>query len=254
MANCSGRGVCRDGRCLCQESYVLADCSARDIAVNPDHILSGVLSVSQWDYYHISVHTGNALLVECTELDAYSVGNVWLFVRINELPTLHLFDKSDTFVTANHSILMKSVAADVVLYIGVYGSALMSAQSPNARYQLKVSTGCSTYKQCNLCITDPDCGWCYTNPFNTNNSVGVCVAGTPQSPNSNSYCGTWVFSTCDPSVQQALSLNLGIGIGVAIGLVVLGSVAAIGYAINKKVEADQREELLRLQNLDQQDE
>jgi F0F1-type ATP synthase membrane subunit c/vacuolar-type H+-ATPase subunit K len=50
-----------------------------------------------------------------------------------------------------------------------------------------------------------------------------------------------------------LSLKLGIGIGVAIGLVVLGSVAAIGYAINRKVEADQRAELSRLQNLDYQE-
>ncbi len=144
-------------------------------------------------------------------------------------------------------------AGNVVLYIGVFGSALLSSASPAAHYALRVSTGCSTYADCEHCTSDPDCGWCFTDPFNRSTTRGLCVAGTPAAPFTNAYCGTWSYSTCDVTPQQATALNLGVAVGVALGLAVLGGVAAAGYALHRKVETDQRDALQRLQNLDSEE-
>lgn len=180
LNNCTdaGHGTCVQGVCVCTPPYVLADCSARDQPVQAGR-LSGSVRTSEWQYYHIALHVGNALLVEVSELT--TVGNVWLFVLVNGLPTLDSFSQSDTQLAANHSILLRSTQASGSdeLHIGVYGSALMSRDSPAAAYELRVSTGCSTYNQCTTCVSDPDCGWCFTNPVNVRgwaNCLAVCVA------------------------------------------------------------------------------
>ncbi len=60
-----GHGLCLPGGlCQCSSPWVLGDCSASSLPVTPDRELSGLARVSQWDFYHIQIHSGNAVLVQ----------------------------------------------------------------------------------------------------------------------------------------------------------------------------------------------
>lgn len=61
----AGHGTClAGGVCACVAPWVLGDCSALSQPVLPDRVLSGRARVSQWDFYHIQIHSGNAVLVQ----------------------------------------------------------------------------------------------------------------------------------------------------------------------------------------------
>jgi hypothetical protein len=101
-------------------------------------------------------------------------------------------------------------------------------------------------------VSDPDCGWCLPQPFNS--SAGACLAGGAAGPSSNGLCGTWTFSQCDVSAQQAYVLNLGLLVGAVIGVVVLAAVALTGLCAFRRIQAEEQLKLSRLQNLDRGDE
>ncbi len=248
-----GRGQCLPGGvCNCSQPWVLGDCSARSLQVTPDRVLSGVAFVSGWDFYHIQMHSGNAVLVRLAELQGAG-GRLWLFVRFGGLPSLSTYLSADLEHTVSHEVLIRSRDAsdNATLYIGVFGSALMAPGSSPLSYSLAVTTGCQTYSECGLCVSDPDCGWCLPQPFNS--SAGLCVAGTLAAPFAGGLCGTWTFSTCDVSAQQAFVLNLGIVVGVAIGVAVLLAVSLTAYCVYRRIQAEELLKLSRLQNLDRAD-
>jgi hypothetical protein len=113
--------------------------------VTPDQVLSGSAFVAGWDFYHILLHQGNAVLVQLRER-AGPGGRVWLFVRFEALPSLSHFLAADLRRDAEHSVLIRSQQAsdNATLYIGVFGSALMAPGSSPLPYSLAVTTGCQT--------------------------------------------------------------------------------------------------------------
>ena len=130
------------------------------------------------------MHSGNAVKITLSE--AQGVGRLWLFARFDGLPQLDRFLYADLSHDSTHQVtvfcfilffcckpfflqvLIRSgdVTDNTVLFVGVYGSPLMPPGS-SSPYSLSVSTGCQTYTECGLCVSDPDCGWCLPNPFNS---------------------------------------------------------------------------------------
>lgn len=149
-------------------------------AVTPDRELSGLARVSRWDFYHIQIHKGNAVLVQLDEVGASSSlslfvcsslfvraqlqrglsGLLWLFVQFDRLPSLADYLDGDVGHGTRHSAQVRSGQAseNSTLFIGVFGSSRMPPNS-SAPFSLSVTTGCKTYSECGRCVNDPDCGW-----------------------------------------------------------------------------------------------
>jgi hypothetical protein len=125
----------------------------------------------------------NALEVTVNEtFNNYAVGLVWVFARrvADEcaspadghcLPTTSAYDYANQSASSQHVIRIPSDVANGTWNIGVTGSAAEAARV-DAQYVVKTDVGCSHYRVCASCTTDPNCGWCSRDA-----DTGVCVAG-----------------------------------------------------------------------------
>jgi len=231
--DCSSNGHCDAGVCICKPQYVGSDCSSQNIELTSKES-SGVVTATQWNYYHTSVLGSNALHVRVKERNTY--GKVWVYMKKQtgssvSFPTQISYDYANKSDTKLHEIVVASVNATGTWYIGVFGSPYLGFDEDQAKYAIVAQLGCSDYKACNTCITDPNCGWCaddWSDP-----DKGYCAGGDPEKPFSD-QCVAWFFSTCSRSKEQHKSAIVGVSIGISIGGAISILLIVIGFFFYKK--------------------
>eukprot|EP01090_Pellita_catalonica_P018862 TRINITY_DN6230_c0_g1_i1.p1 TRINITY_DN6230_c0_g1~~TRINITY_DN6230_c0_g1_i1.p1 ORF type:complete len:576 (-),score=88.08 TRINITY_DN6230_c0_g1_i1:72-1799(-) len=131
-------GTCaKDGSCICAAGYGGQTCQDK---VNPDsgtgQVVSGSVESNKWKYFDVSNITGSYLVVEL--LEKQTVGSVWLFLNVQQYPTLAQSDFDDKETnTPFHKIVVSNVVKGATYVVGVYGSPFDS-QTGGASFDLAV--------------------------------------------------------------------------------------------------------------------
>jgi hypothetical protein len=131
--NCSGHGVCDGGQCTCSPPFSGEDCSVTEGSLVSGVSVTGTVSINQWQYFNYSTTSGFASF-QLMEND--SIGAMWLFVDLEQNPTLANHDYQDVdFDRPFHSInvnLPNSIDTPQNFYVGVYGDPVMASTTPKS--------------------------------------------------------------------------------------------------------------------------
>lgn len=119
MNDCNGHGNCVSGLCNCNSGWGGEDCSISDQEVESGETLTGHVVTFKWKYYHINLPEGaDGLFTEASRTS--SLGDIDVFIKKDDYPTLESFDYDDT-TTGREINIQIDDAEPGIWYVGVYG-------------------------------------------------------------------------------------------------------------------------------------
>ena len=252
-SNCAGHGECentgRGRRCRCAPNFIGDDCTNQFLLLNGGTPLRGRVSYNSWSFYKVTVLGQNALRLHVNESDVVNTpvrpGLVAVYARREAdnckavvpnrcLPTLKLYNYFNDSATLSHEIFIPSQEANGTWYVGVTGS-LSESGRPEVMYSIEATVGCDLYTGCDMCVTDPNCGWCAQTALE-----GNCIAGSAHSKPPFT-CAAFVYDTCSFASHQRKSTTAGMIIGIVVGfcvvVIIVSSMVYFWYSESKKAGA-----------------
>jgi len=140
--NCTGRGNCSAGFCMCNSSYTGADCSVESTPLVAGTQVIGQLTQFLWAYYHYDIPEGFSANIKVDFSSVNGQGDPDLYITYNGYPSLMNYNFSNTdcdscYITpSGHTLIpANKVFGGQRLRIGVYGYCC-----DNSVYKLTISS------------------------------------------------------------------------------------------------------------------
>jgi len=151
---CIGQDICQ-----CNAGFSGSDCSVGLTRLNMGVGFTDYVGYQQWNYYQLSVGTTTDLLVMVNQTS--TTGDVDLYIKYNQIPTMWNYDFRDTSLLQNFAVTINEPTSGT-WYLGAYGF-----QATN--YSIKAITFIQCPNQCSQhgsCIgTDCSCNSGFSGSF-----------------------------------------------------------------------------------------
>jgi len=125
---CSNHGTCRNGVCVCNQTWAGVDCSSSSVTLSNGLTGRGAVATNQWSYFFITPVVGSTF-VQVNVKETNATGSLWVFLSQTQNPDLRTYDWSDQAsfdeTSVYHSVvatLSAPIATSRTWYVGVYGN------------------------------------------------------------------------------------------------------------------------------------
>jgi len=131
---CGGSGCFSDPRCECAPEYAGIACDTMVVPMQYDVAYPVAVDKYTWNYFPFSTNTGSNVFVKLTQ-DSPDA-DCDLFVRLNDPPTLYLWDEHNSGFDQTSTVVLESPGRGT-WHVGVYGFTDCTAS-----LSVTIGTGC----------------------------------------------------------------------------------------------------------------